>query len=130
MHKDLTTELSYELKISLWNLHILKLGRPDSSEDKQKRDHKKLNRLAKDSIDLTRNPKYERLFRKLAMKEMLTIFTINIIGKVLELHCTNKESSIHKSSLLERVAILYAPRIQSWRIIDLQNHNNMYSICK
>lgn len=50
----------------------LETGRPDSTSDKQTRDHKKSNRLAKDAIDLTRVSKNERSF----MKTMLSIFTI------------------------------------------------------
>ena len=43
-------------------LGYLEMGRPNSSHNKQLRDHKKLCRLAKDSIDETRMSKNKRAF--------------------------------------------------------------------
>ncbi|CAG8549576.1 6394_t:CDS:2, partial [Racocetra fulgida] len=59
----------------------LETGCPKSSLDKQIRDHKKLNRLGKDSIDVTKLSKHKRKFEKLAMRYM-SIFTINVAGDV------------------------------------------------
>src|SRR5215213_4378811 len=57
----------------------LETGRPNSSQDKRVRDHKKLIRFFKDSIDTTRNIKnLKKIFNQLSTRQNLTIFTINI----------------------------------------------------
>ncbi|CAG8726024.1 16455_t:CDS:2, partial [Gigaspora rosea] len=83
----------------------LETGRPNSSSDKQLQDHKKLNRLAKDAIDTTTNSKKDRVFRGLAVKKMLAIFTINVAGDLLEIRCMCKEGGLYKSCLLEDAKI-------------------------
>lgn len=83
----------------------LKTGRPNSSYDKQLRNHKKLCRLAKDSIDETRMSKNKRAFEKVAMKTMLTIFTINIAGEVMKISCMCRYSALYRISLLEQANI-------------------------
>lgn len=88
----------------------LETGCPDSTLKKQLRDHKKLNRLSKDSIDFTRFSKNERVFRGLAMKSMLSVFSINVAGDTMECRCMHKEAGIYKNCLLERAVIpLYVP---------------------
>ncbi|CAG8783982.1 18527_t:CDS:2, partial [Racocetra fulgida] len=61
----------------------LETGRSKLSLDKQIWDHKKLNRLGKDSIDVTKLSKYKRKFEKLVMRYM-SIFIINVAGDVVE----------------------------------------------
>ena len=59
----------------------LETGRPNSSQDKRVRDHKKLIRFSKDSMDTTRNIKnLKKIFNQASKKQNLTIFTINIAG--------------------------------------------------
>ena len=59
----------------------LETGRPNSSQDKRVRDHKKLIRFSKDSIDTTRNIKnLKKIFNQSSKRQNLTIFTINIAG--------------------------------------------------
>ena len=59
----------------------LETGRPNSSQDKRDRDHKKLIRFSKDSIDTTRNIKnLKKIFNQPSRRQNLTIFTINIAG--------------------------------------------------
>ena len=59
----------------------LETGRPNSSQDKWDRDHKKLIRFSKDSIDTTRNIKnLKKIFNQPSRRQNLTIFTINIAG--------------------------------------------------
>ena len=59
----------------------LETGRPNSSQDKRVRDHKKLIRFSKDSIDTTRNIKnLKKIFNQPLRRQNLTIFTINIAG--------------------------------------------------
>lgn len=59
----------------------LETGRPNSSQDKRVRDHKKLIRFSKDSIDTTRNIiKLKKIFNQPSKRQNLTIFTINIAG--------------------------------------------------
>ena len=59
----------------------LETGRPNSSQDKRVRDHKKLIRFSKDSIDTTRNIKnLKKIFNQPSTRQNLTIFTINIAG--------------------------------------------------
>ena len=59
----------------------LETGRPNSSQDKRVRDHKKLIRFSKDSIDTTRNMKnLKKIFNQPSTRQNLTIFTINIAG--------------------------------------------------
>lgn len=83
----------------------LETGRPSSSSDKQLQDHKKLNRFGKDSIDITRLSKNKRVFEKLAMKSMLSIFTINVAGDVIEFRSMCKESGPYTVWLLEKAKI-------------------------
>ncbi|PKK60720.1 hypothetical protein RhiirC2_761494 [Rhizophagus irregularis] len=74
----------------------LETGRPNSSQDKQVCDHKKLIRFSKDSIDTTRNIKnLKKIFNQLSTRQNLTIFTINIA-----------ESGIYKYCLIEETTIL------------------------
>src|SRR3954464_9902152 len=62
----------------------LETGRPNSSQDKRRRDHKKLIRLSKDSIDTTRIlSKLKRMFNQFSKRQNLTIFAINIAGNAL-----------------------------------------------
>ncbi|CAJ0755429.1 19542_t:CDS:2 [Entrophospora sp. SA101] len=79
----------------------LETGRPDSTTEKQWRDHKKLNRLSKDSIDYITSAKKQNKIKGIAIRNILTIFTINVTGTVLEFRCMNKEYGIYKSCLLE-----------------------------
>ena len=59
----------------------LETGRPNSSQDKRVRDHKKLIHFSKDSIDTTRNIKnLKKIFNQPSTRQNLTIFTINIAG--------------------------------------------------
>ena len=59
----------------------LETGRPNSSQDKRVRDHKKLIRFSKDSIDTTRNMlKLKKIFNQPSKRQNLSIFTINIAG--------------------------------------------------
>jgi hypothetical protein len=107
----------------------LETGRPNSTQDKQLRDHKKLIRFSKDSIDTTRNVvKLKKIFNQSSKRQNLTIFTINIAGKyiiyitslyssfchltilfctgdVIELYAMRKESSIYKYCLIEEATI-------------------------
>ncbi len=60
---------------------FLETGRPNSSQEKRVRDHKKLIRFSKDSIDTTRNIKnLKKIFNQPSRRQNLTIFTINIAG--------------------------------------------------
>ena len=60
---------------------FLETDRPNSSQDKQVRDHKKLIRFSKDSINTTRNIKnLKKIFNQPSRRQNLTIFTINIAG--------------------------------------------------
>ncbi|GET02975.1 hypothetical protein GLOIN_2v1762192 [Rhizophagus clarus] len=62
----------------------LETGRPDSSQDKRQRDHKKLIRFSKDSIDTTRKiSKLKRVFNISSKRQILSIFSINIVGDVM-----------------------------------------------
>jgi hypothetical protein len=59
----------------------LETGKPNSSQDKRQRDHKKLVRFSKDSIDTTRNvSKLKRIFNQSSKRQNLSVFTINIAG--------------------------------------------------
>jgi hypothetical protein len=59
----------------------LETGRSNSSQDKRVRDHKKLIRFSKDSMDTTRNIKnLKKIFNQASKRQNLTIFTINIAG--------------------------------------------------
>ncbi|CAG8820883.1 23056_t:CDS:2, partial [Gigaspora margarita] len=83
----------------------LETGRPHFLQAKQERDHRKLNRLAKDSIDsIRRLPKTKRAFRSMAIK-MMEVFTINVASDILEVRCIYKKSGIYRSCLLERAKI-------------------------
>jgi hypothetical protein len=54
-------------------------GRPNSSQNKQVRDHKKLIHFFKDSIDTMRSIiKLKKIFNQPSKRQNLTIFTINI----------------------------------------------------
>ncbi|GET61026.1 hypothetical protein GLOIN_2v1705087 [Rhizophagus irregularis DAOM 181602=DAOM 197198] len=76
----------------------LETGRPNSSQDKRVRDHKKLIRFSKDSIDTTRNIKnLKKIFNQPSMRQNLTIYTINIAGDVIELYAMRKESGIYNA---------------------------------
>ena len=77
----------------------LETGRPDSSQDKRQRDHKKLIRFSKDSIDTTRKiSKLKRVFNLSSKRQILSIFAINIAGNALYFYflsvmlhsCTNQ----------------------------------------
>ena len=62
----------------------LETGRPNSSQDKRQRDHKKLIRFSKDSIDTTRKiSKLKRVFNLSSKRHILSIFAINIAGNAL-----------------------------------------------
>ncbi|RIA88552.1 hypothetical protein C1645_235492 [Glomus cerebriforme] len=84
----------------------LETGRPNSSQDKRRRDHKKLIRLSKDSIDTIRIlSKLKRIFNQFSKRQNLTIFAINIAGDVIELYAMRKESGIYKYCLIEEATI-------------------------
>ncbi|GBB86198.1 hypothetical protein RclHR1_12630015 [Rhizophagus clarus] len=84
----------------------LETGRPNSSQDKRVRDHKKLIRFSKDSVDTTRNIKnLKKIFNQPSKRQNLTIFTINIAGDVIELYAMRKESGIYKYCLIEEATI-------------------------
>ena len=64
----------------------LETGRPNSSQDKWVRDHKKLIRFSKDSIDTTRNIlKLKKIFNCPSKRQDVSIFTINIAGTIYKL---------------------------------------------
>ena len=84
----------------------LETGRPDSSQDKRQRDHKKLVRFSKDSIDTTRKiSKLKRVFNISSKRQILSIFAINIAGDVMELYAMRRESGIYKYCLIEEAPI-------------------------
>src|SRR6266542_855531 len=59
----------------------LETGRPNSSQDKWDRDHKKLIYFSKDSIDIMRNIKnLKKIFNQPSRRQNLIIFIINITG--------------------------------------------------
>ena len=83
-----------------------KTGRPDFNQDKCQRDHKKLVRFSKDSINTTKKiSKLKRVFNILFKRQILTIFAINIAGDIMELYTMRKESGIYKYCLIEEVSI-------------------------
>src|SRR2546421_5688898 len=83
-----------------------KLERLDSSQDKRQRDHKKLVRFSKDSIDTTRKiSKLKRVFNISSKRQILSIFAINITGDVMELYAMHRESGIYKYCLIEEAPI-------------------------
>ena len=62
----------------------LETGRPNSSQDKCQRDHKKLIWFSKDSINTTRKiSKLKMVFNLSFKRHILSIFAINITGNVL-----------------------------------------------
>ena len=62
----------------------LETGRPNSSQDKHQRDHKKLIQFSKDSIDTIRKiSKLKKVFNLLSKRQILSIFAINIAGNAL-----------------------------------------------
>src|ERR1044072_6618834 len=62
----------------------LETGRPNSSQDKCRRDPKKLIRLSKDSIDTIRIlSKLKKIFNQFSKRQNLIIFAINIAGNAL-----------------------------------------------
>jgi hypothetical protein len=68
----------------------LETGRPNSSQDKRQRDHKKLIRFSKDSIDTTRKiSKLKRVFNLSSKRQILSIFAINIAGNALFFYITS-----------------------------------------
>jgi hypothetical protein len=58
-------------------IFYLETGTPISKLDKQLRDHRKLVRFSKDSVDQTRN-NLKKFFSKI--KDLATIFTMNVTG--------------------------------------------------
>ena len=114
----------------------LKTGKPNSSQDKRQRDHKKLIQFFKDFIDTTRKiSKLKRVFNLSSKRQILSIFAINIagniifllsfghtlllyykvivnnhiafiIGDVIELYAMRRESGIYKYCLIEEASIL------------------------
>src|SRR3954454_3519685 len=113
----------------------LETGKLNSSQDKYQRDHKKLIRFSKDSINTTRKiSKLKRVFNLSSKSRILSIFAINIagniifllsfghtlllyykvivnnhiafiIGDVMELHAMYRESGIYKYCLIEEALI-------------------------
>ena len=84
----------------------LETGRPNSSQDKCQRDHKKLVQFSKDSIDTTRKiSKLKRVFNISSKRQILSIFAINIAGDVMELYAMRRESGIYKYCLIEEAPI-------------------------
>src|SRR2546423_9710397 len=56
---------------------FLETGKPNSSQEKQVRDHKKLIRFFKDSIDTTRNIKnLKKIFNQPSRRQNLTILLL------------------------------------------------------
>src|SRR3954470_22390092 len=123
-------EKGVELKIVYFET-----GKLDFSQDKRQRDHKKLIRFSKDSIDTTRKIlKLKRVFNLSSKRQILSIFAINIagnirfllsfghtlllyykvivnnhiafiIGNVMELYAMRRELGIYKYCLIEEVLI-------------------------
>ena len=70
LKKDVELEIIY-----------LETGRSNSSQDKRRRDHKKLIQFSKDFIDTIRIiSKLKRIFNQSSKRQDLTIFAINIAG--------------------------------------------------
>jgi len=68
----------------------LETGRSDFSQDKRWRDHKKLVRFSKDSIDTIRKiSKLKRVFNISSKRQILSIFAINIAGNALYFYFTS-----------------------------------------
>jgi hypothetical protein len=128
---DYMTVVQLEKGVEL-EIVYLETGRPDSSQDKRRRDHKKLIRFSKDSIDTTRKlSKLKRVFNTSSKRQILSIFAINIagnalyfyfpsvlhykpivnnyiafiIGDVMELYAMRRESGIYKYCLIEKAPI-------------------------
>ncbi|CAG8498178.1 12634_t:CDS:2, partial [Acaulospora morrowiae] len=84
----------------------LETGRPDSTQDKRLRDHKKLIRFFKDSIDTTRSVlKLKKIFNQSSKRQNLSIFTINVAGDVIELYAMHRELGIYRYCLIEEASI-------------------------
>ncbi|CAG8602832.1 23801_t:CDS:2, partial [Dentiscutata erythropus] len=92
---------SYNIDVEIG---YLETGRLNSSFDKQMQDQKKLNRLAKDSIDTSKKQKIRRKVKMLSM-HYLTIFTINVAGDTLEFRSVRKDSGLFRVLLLDRAKI-------------------------
>lgn len=60
-------------------IFYLETGKPDSSKKKILKDHRKLARNSKDSIDRVRSLQKSRKIFKIT-KDFQTIFTINVAG--------------------------------------------------
>jgi len=102
---DYMTIVQLEKGVEL-EIVYLETGRPDSSEDKRQRDHKKLIRFCKDSIDTTRKiSKLRRVFNLSSTRQILSIFAINIAGNVMELYVMRRESGVYKYCLIEEAPI-------------------------
>jgi hypothetical protein len=70
-------------------IFYLETGTPISKLDKQLRDHRKLARFSKDSVDQTRGNKLKTIFKK--NKDLATIFTMNVTGmcNFISIHLLN-----------------------------------------
>ena len=107
----------------------LETSRPNSSQDKRVRDHKKLIRFSKDSIDTTRNIiKLKKIFNQPSKRQNLTIFTINIAGtnKSLLFFYIFINHSYSALSISRRCyrTLCYAKRIRNLQVLPNRGSNN------
>ncbi|CAG8790562.1 23253_t:CDS:2, partial [Gigaspora rosea] len=99
----LLTHLGKNAKLEI---SYLETGRPNSTLIKRVRDHKKLARFSKDSIDTTRSvSNLQRIFSRSITRQQLAIFTVNVAGDMLEIYAMRKETGIFKYCLLEQAPI-------------------------
>ena len=107
----------------------LETGRPNSSQDKRVRDHKKLIRFSKDSIDTTRNIKnLKKIFNQPSTRQNLTIFTINIAGTnkhfyFFYIFINHSYSTLSISRRCYRT-VCYAKRIGNLQVLFNRGGNN------
>src|SRR3954469_2051888 len=107
----------------------LEIGRPNSSQDKRVRDHKKLIRFSKDSMDTMRNIKnLKKIFNQVSKRQNLTIFTINIAGtyKLLLFFFIFINHSYSTLSISRRCyrTVCYAKRIGNLQVLFNRGGNN------
>lgn len=64
--------------------------------------------------------KNERVFKGLAMKDMLSIFSINVAGEIMKFYHMSKESGIYKNCLLTQAQIpLYLSSTETDNVYSL-----------
>src|ERR1044072_3198884 len=101
----------------------LKAGMPNSSQDKCRRDHKKLIRLSKDSIDTIRIlSKLKRIFNQFSKRQNLTIFAINITGNALFFYFS--------SAILYLLLLYYKPIVNNHVAFILGDVIELYAMQK